>query len=252
MAIEPWRKGVVIKIEQQTHSTRRFFIQIPELDRFDFKPGQFVTLDLPIHEKPNKRWRSYSIASWPDGSNVIELCIVLLDDGLGTHYLFNEVKEGSEFTLRGPVGVFTLPDLLENDLFLICTGTGVAPFRSMIHHIINNNIPHKDIHLIFGCRKFGDALYANELKDIMRKDSGFFFHTCYSREEPVNLGHLVRIGYVHQVYEELINEYQRQNNGELKPANFFICGWKNMIDQAKHRLLEIGYDKKSIHLELYG
>src|SRR6218665_1264145 len=106
MAIEPWRKGVVIKIEQQTHSTRRFFIQIPELDRFDFKPGQFVTLDLPIHEKPNKRWRSYSIASWPDGSNVIELCIVLLDDGLGTHYLFNEVKEGSEFTLRGPVGVF--------------------------------------------------------------------------------------------------------------------------------------------------
>jgi ferredoxin-NADP reductase len=143
-------------------------------------------LDLPIHEKPNKRWRSYSIASWPDGSNVFELCIVLLEDGMGTNYLFNEVKEGTEISLRGPVGVFTLPEPIDKDLYLICTGTGIAPFRSMIHHIISHNIPHKDIHLIFGCRKFGDALYANELKDLMRRDGGFFFHSCYSREEPEN------------------------------------------------------------------
>ena len=49
--LQPWRTGKVIRIEQQTASTRRFFIQVPELDVFDFKPGQFVTLDLPIHEK---------------------------------------------------------------------------------------------------------------------------------------------------------------------------------------------------------
>lgn len=252
MAVEPWRTGKVIRIEQQTHSTRRFFIQVPELEKFDFKPGQFVTLDLPIHEKPNKRWRSYSIASWPDGTNIFELCIVLLEDGLGTHYLFDDIKEGSEITLRGPVGVFTLPEVIDKDLYLICTGTGIAPFRSMIHHIISNNIPHKDIHLIFGCRKFGDALYANELKDMMRKDGGFFFHSCYSREEPENLEHLVRIGYVHQVYEELVNDYKQKNGGELQPANFYICGWKNMIDEAKERIQALGYDRKNIHQELYG
>ena len=98
MAVEPWRTGKVIKIEQQTDTTRRFFIQIPELQKFDFKPGQFVTLDLPIHEKPNKRWRSYSIASWPDGSNIFELLIVLLEEGAGTNWLFNNVTEGSELT----------------------------------------------------------------------------------------------------------------------------------------------------------
>jgi CDP-4-dehydro-6-deoxyglucose reductase len=57
------------------------------LNVFDFKPGQFVTIDLPIHEKPNKRIRSYSIASWPDGTNVFELLIVLAEHGLGTHFL---------------------------------------------------------------------------------------------------------------------------------------------------------------------
>ena len=57
-----------------------------------------------------ERWRSYSIASWPDNGNILELCIVLLEGGVGTSYLFNEVKEGSELILRGPVGVFTLDE----------------------------------------------------------------------------------------------------------------------------------------------
>ena len=59
---------------------------------FHFEPGQFVTLDLPIHEKPSKRWRSYSIASWPDETAVFELVIVLLEGGAGTKYLFEEIR----------------------------------------------------------------------------------------------------------------------------------------------------------------
>src|SRR6476469_7136454 len=152
MALQPWRKGIVTRIENETYNTRRFWIQIPELERFDFTPGQFVTLDLPIHEKPAKRIRSYSIASWPDGTNVIELLIVLLEGGAGTTYLFNQVNEGSELTLRGPQGVFILPANIDKDLFLICTGTGVAPFRAMVHYILLHKVPHKNIYLIFGCR----------------------------------------------------------------------------------------------------
>ena len=110
MALQPWRTGKVIRIENETPNTRRYWIQIPELEKFDFIPGQFITLDLPIHEKPNKRIRSYSIASWPDGTNVLELVIVLLEGGLGTTYLFNNIVVGSELTLRGPQGVFTLDD----------------------------------------------------------------------------------------------------------------------------------------------
>src|SRR6188508_2077499 len=143
MALQPWRTGKVIDIIQETHNTRRYFIQIPELEKFDFIPGQFVTLDLPIHEKPNKRIRSYSIASWPDGTNVLELVIVLLEGGLGTTYLFNNIVVGSELTLRGPQGVFTLDDEdLQKEIIMICTGTGIAPFRSMATYIKLHNIPH--------------------------------------------------------------------------------------------------------------
>ena len=53
--LEPWRTGKVIKIENATALTRRFWIQVPELEAFDFKAGQFVTLELHIHEQKNKR-----------------------------------------------------------------------------------------------------------------------------------------------------------------------------------------------------
>ena len=153
MALE-WVEGVITKIENETPNTKRFYFEIPSLEKFDFIPGQFVTLDLPIHEQKNKRWRSYSIASAPNGTNTFELVIVHLEGGLGTTYLFNEVAVGSKITLRGPQGVFTLPKNFDNDVYFICTGTGIAPFRSMITYIHENKIAHNNIHLIFGCRKF--------------------------------------------------------------------------------------------------
>jgi ferredoxin-NADP reductase len=240
---EPWRTGRFIKIEKITEATWRFWIEIPELSTFDFKPGQFVTLDLPIADKPNKRWRSYSIASHPNGTNVVELVIVLLEGGLGTHYLFNHVEVGTEVQLRGPQGVFTLPETIDKDLFFICTGTGIAPFRSMMHHIKLHNIEHKNIYLIFGCRKLCDSLYGEELKELTSQVSDFHYIPTYSRENRENED--IQHGYVHAIYQNILN-------AEKPSAHFYLCGWKNMIDDAKQNIISMGYDKKSIHLELYG
>lgn len=239
MALLPWQKGTVIRIEDHTHNTRRFWVEVKELERFDFKPGQFVTLDLPIHEKINKRVRSYSISSWPDGTNVFELLIVLAEQGLGTQYLFNEIKVGSELVFRGALGVFTLPENLEKEIFLICTGTGIAPFRSMINHLYLHQTPFKEIHLVFGCRWKKDLLYYDEIKELEEKLPNFHYHPTLSREHWE--GHH---GYVHPVYEQLCRDRPE--------ALFYLCGWKQMIDEAKKRIIEMGYDKKAIHQELYG
>jgi ferredoxin-NADP reductase len=250
--LQPWQTGKVIRIESATESTRRYWIELVSGEPFEFKPGQFVTLDLPIHEKPSKRWRSYSIASWPDGSPVFELVIVLLEGGAGTTYLFEQVVVGSELTLRGPQGNFTLPDPVDKDLFLICTGTGIAPFRSMVHHILNHNIPHQEIYLIFGCRLICDALYMKEMEDLERELPGFHYLPTFSREQP---DHLIRIGYVHGVYQELCRKKKSAlapGSGSVHPASFYLCGWKNMIDDAKKNIVELGFDRKTIHLELYG
>lgn len=240
--LEQWYTGVVTKIVNETHNTRRFWIRVPEKATFDFKPGQFITLDLPIHEKKNKRWRSYSIASHPNGSNEIELVIVLLEGGAGSTYLFTEVTEGSELLLQGPLGKFTLPDQMEKDLFLICTGTGIAPFRSMIHHLKLHDIPHPNIYLISGSRKEGDLLYKAEMMQLQQEMPGFQYIPTLSREEDTSWAG--RKGYVHAVYEELL--------ADKRPAHFYLCGWKAMIDEARQRIQAMGYDRHDVHLELYG
>lgn len=240
MAVAPWRKGIFTEIKQETYNTRTYRIKIPELDRFDFKPGQFVTLDFPIHEKPARRWRSYSIASAPDNTNEIELVIVLLEEGAGTTWLFEHVKEGDEIPVRGPQGVFTLPDKIDTDLFFICTGTGIAPFRSMLHHIRNTGLPeYKNIYLLCGTRTQKDLLYHADMIQLSKVLPKVHYIPTLSREKWEG-----RTGYVHPIYEELLKDKQ--------PAHFYLCGWKEMIREAKQRIEALGYNRKMIHQELYG
>ena len=89
------------------------------------------------------------------------------------------------------------------------------------------------------------------------KFPGFHYLPTFSREVASNSNHLVRIGYVHTVYEEIckakmiIGEPPAEQS-TVTPANFYLCGWKNMIDEAKRKIQELGFDRKSIHQELYG
>ncbi len=232
--LETWLRGKVIRISDETSDTRRFWIEVPELDKFDFIPGQFITLNLPIHEKPNKRQRCYSIASSPDGTNVFELLIAVYKNGLGTLYFFNEVKVGSELSFNGPQGIFNLKEPIDEDIFMICTGTGIAPFRSMVHHIKNQSIPHQNIYLIFGCRTKSVILYYDEMTMFQKTMQGFHFIPTLSKEQWD--GHT---GYVHHVYESLCKD--------RKPARFFFAGCKGMIEDAKKIITGMGYDKIMIH-----
>jgi len=242
--LQPWQDAVVTKIIQETPSTKRFWLALASGNVFDFTPGQFVTLDLPIHEQKNKRWRSYSIASAPSNSNEFELVIVHLEGGAGTTYLFNEVTLGSVIKLRGPQGVFVLPNEISTDLYFICTGTGVAPFRSMILDIHQKKTPHQNIHLLFGCRQYTDCLYGQEFKTLEASEPNFYYHPSFSRETEIREG--ANPGYVHATYKKLLDA------GASKEAQFYICGWKNMVDEARTSLADLGIPKNQIHFELYG
>lgn len=244
-----WYDSNVIRIEDQAVNTKRFWVEVPKEEVIDFKAGQFVTMDLPIHEKRLKRWRSYSIANHPDKTNQLEFCIVRLEGGAGTEYLFDEVTVGSSIRFKGPSGGFVLPETLDADLVLICTGTGVAPFRSMLWDLHLNQKPHHNIHLIFGTRYADGILYRDEFEELMEKMPGFRYSVALSREQNIDPGQFpfeVYSGYVHQIYRR----YYEQKRDDL---HFYICGWSNMIDDAVENLvIRMGYDKGQIHYELYG
>ncbi len=231
----------VTKIIDESHNTRRFFFRIPEMEHFNYGAGQFVMLDLPIESKI--KTRSYSIASAPDGSNTLELLISLNPEGLGTPYLFNNIKVGSTLPLSQPAGKFMQPPAtnIDTDICMICTGTGIAPFRAFLHDIKNRKVPHGNINLIFGSRFEKDLLYREEMEELADIIPNFKYTTVLSREE--NPQYKGEKGYVHAVYEKLYEAKQ--------PAMFYLCGWKVMVKEARDKLMAMGYDKKVIKFELY-
>jgi NAD(P)H-flavin reductase len=227
----------VTDVIDATERTKRFFFQFPPEVDFTFRPGQFVMMDLPINSKVTNR--AYSIASAPDGNNSFELVISKKPVGLGTNYLFHEVKKGSVLQVTRALGKFGLPEPIEHDICFVCTGTGIAPFRSMLFHIYKKRIPHKNLYLVFGNRWKADILYREEFEKLEKEHSDFKFIPILSRETEWQ----GRKGYVHDVYEELFSD--------KRAASFYVCGWEEMTKEARKRIAEMGYDRKFIRFEVY-
>lgn len=235
-----WIDAKLTKTVERSETTRSFFLELQDVEQFKFTAGQFITLDLDIGEKRLDRWRSYSIANEPNESNVIELVIVRVPFGKATSYLWEKTQIGDVFKLKGPGGVFCLPKTIENDLVFICTGTGIAPFRSMIHDIQKHTKAYRNIDLIFGTRNKGGILYLEEWMQLRADMQNFNFSVALSREEYEGYQ-----GYVHQLYLQKYSEVAENRT-------FYLCGWQNMVDEAKSNLLRLGYGESQIVEELYG
>lgn len=239
-----WYEGKVIEILELNHNTKQFRIKVLVEDdcAFDYLPGQFITLDLPVSEKRLNRWRSYSIANSPNRDNIIELCIVKNESGIATPYLFDEVHVDSVLKFKGPDGGFVLPEDLDKEMIFICTGTGIAPFRSMIDYLVTRGENFKKIHLIFGTRYENDILYKDEFLSLSQKLPNFSYSIALSREKIEDYYD----GYVHQIYKTLYKDVRSDRI-------FYICGWSAMVDQCVNNLIvDMNYQPSQIKYELYG
>ena len=244
-----WYECKLVASREIAPQTRLFTMMVLDVDQFSFTPGQFITFDLPIHEKRLHRWKSYSISNSPDGTNNIELCIVKNEGGLGTHYLFNQLRIGDKLTFKGPEGHFILPDSMPESIYFVCTGTGVAPFRSMLWELGKHPEKAPAIRLIFGTRTMEKVLFWNEWQVLIRLLPDFEVHIALSSVETLPANDYQQVcfykGYVHQIY-------LHSQRIDLTKSVFYICGWQKMIDEAQKNLLNLGLSSANIRTELYG
>jgi len=234
--------AVLVDIIKETNKNWRFIFESPLYDTLNYKSGQLVQLVAKPGEK-DQIVRNYSIASWKDGTNKFELIITYLNHGMMSEYLFKDVSIGDEFLYKGPMGIFTLPDnLMDRDIYLVSTGSGISPFRSMINYIYKNKVPFKSIKLFFGTRTESDLLYRDELEKIQKELPNFEYIPTLSQESKEGF----REGHVHEHYLKLIDESSE------KPWVYF-CGWDRMISEGRFHLDERGFEMtKDIRVEIFG
>ena len=232
--------GILVDIIKETKSNWRFVFESPLYNEINFTPGMLVQLIAKIGE-PDSIVRNYSIASWPDGTNRFELIITYLEGGQMSRKLFSKSKIGDEFLYNGPMGVFTLPETIDRDIYFVSTGSGISPFRSMLGYIDKHKIPTKNIKLFFGTRKEEDIPYYEEMKNYQKTIPNFEYIPCLSQEKWE--GHN---GYVHSAYLPEITTLDE------KPL-FYFCGWDRMIREGRGYLDDLGYEMmKDIRVEIFG
>ena len=225
-------KAILRETRELAPEVRHFVFAIEGVERFEFTPGQFVSLHGEIGGK--QITRAYSLAAPPNG-NLIELCLNRVAGGHFSPLLF-ELVPGDAVELTGPVGFF-VPKPTQRANVLVATGTGIAPYRSMLPSLLEASRP---VTLIFGTRYEETILYRREWENWEERFPTFRFWPTLSRAGPEWTG---RRGYVQASLAEAL--------GGSLDADVFVCGLRAMVDEVRALAKSLGLDRKQIVYEKY-
>lgn len=259
--------ATLIEREDLTDELAIFRIRYDDGEVPDFIPGQFTTLGFVADDQPPPRpgrpprvkliRRAYSIASSPLTRDHLEFYVVEVEDGKLTPRLWN-LKPGSRlFMDRRISGHFTLEGVPDGkDLIMISTGTGLAPYVSMLKTYRGTGRWRKFI-IIHGTRLCCDLGYQAELERIAGDDPSVIYLPTCTREPEGSIWNGMR-GRVHLALEP--DFYQKLVGSPLTPeqCHVFLCGNPQMIDECESQLTARGFAVRNrqnpdgnIHFERY-
>jgi CDP-4-dehydro-6-deoxyglucose reductase len=227
-------KARLIEAREIAPEVKHFVFDVPEVEQLPYLPGQFVSFSRDFGEK--KVTRAYSTASPPAG-NRFELCLNRVKDGLFSPYLF-DMRPGDTVEMKGPLGFFTWRFPV-SDSILVATGTGIAPFRSMLQSYFASG-GESQITLVYGVRYEESLLYRAECEELERRHSNFRFLPTLTRPDESWRGLTGRV-----------QTHTLEILGDRRDVDVYICGLKAMVDDMRKRLKEIGLDRHRIIFEKY-
>jgi ferredoxin-NADP reductase len=221
-----------------TPDVHHFDFEVPGRHELHFTPGQFVSVVEKVDGQ--EITRAYSIAS-PRGGNRFALCLNRVPDGLFSPLLFT-LRPGEEVEMHEPLGYFTLRHPDRRALF-VATGTGIAPFRSMLLDHLPRTQPH--ITLLFGARYEHGLLYREDMERLAREFKTFRFLPTLTQPGESWKGRRGR------VQEHLDEALSLRTPEEIVNVDVYVCGLKEMVDDVRQELKRRGFDRKQIIYEKY-
>lgn len=211
---------------------------------FRFEAGQWVNLVLPLvdeHGRPLRR--AYSVASAPNDTPRFELAVTRVEHGPASCFL-HAAQPGLCLEVKGPLGTFTRPLATAAPSLFVATGTGIAPFRAMVHAAVAAGRA-EPLWVLMGVRSLEEALYLEEFQRLSA------LHPCVRVEVTLSRpqqGWRGRTGYVQDHVVELWTELSARG---VAP-HAYVCGLKKMLLQVREVLrVQLGVDRKHVHAEAY-
>jgi CDP-4-dehydro-6-deoxyglucose reductase len=196
----------------------RIRLKLPANEKLVFLAGQFIEFLL----KDGSR-RSFSMANAPHDADLIELHVRHVAGGQFTDHVFNKMKERDILRCEGPFGTFFLREESDKPVVFVASGTGFAPVKAVIEHMLHKGIT-RPAALYWGGRRPKD-LYLNELA----ASWPIKYVPVISEAQPED-NWTGRTGFVHRAVME--------DFPDLSGHQVYACGVPIMVDSARKDFVE--------------
>jgi CDP-4-dehydro-6-deoxyglucose reductase len=201
-------------------------LQLPATETFKFYAGQYVELIL----KDGKR-RSYSMANPPHAAAALELHIRHLPGGLFTDHVFGagatQMKEREILRIEGPLGSFFLREDSDLPIVMVASGTGFAPIKAIIEHMVHQEIK-RPVTLYWGGRRPSD-LYMHALAQNWAATIPNFSYVPVVSDALPEDAWTGRTGFVHKAV--------MQDFPDLAGHQVYACGAPIVVDSARREFV---------------
>ena len=252
--VETWTKGTrqirCMQIIDETVDVKTFIFVAEPPVKFDYQPGQFLTLNLDIDGKNIKR--SYSISSTPSRPHTIEITVkrVLAPNdeptappGLVSNWLHDNFKVGDRVEVDAPVGKFTNFVNPSTKLLLISAGSGITPMMSMSRWICDT-ASSVDIVFFHSARSPKDIIFRQELEMMTSRYPNFKLAITVTRPVPGQPWY----GYRGRINEAILPAIAP----DYQDRTVYVCGPNSFMESVKELLQNVGLPMENYYEESFG
>jgi len=232
LAATPHDRATVLDAWDETPLLRAVDLELPaSLAAAHSRPGQVVKVRTGAGEG------YFALASAPSGDRHVSLLVKR--GGRVADAAISAARPGAAIEVSAPFGNgFPVEEAIGRDVLLFAAGSGIAPIRALVQHILAHRADFKRVTLFYGQRRGGDFAYARE--HLAWERGGIRVVLCPSREDDAWRG--LR-GRVQEVARTLAL-------GGTSPGDAvaFVCGMTAMVDDVRATLGRSGLPPGRVHL----
>ncbi|GAA0680349.1 ferredoxin--NADP reductase [Marinobacterium maritimum] len=224
-----------LRVEQVVQETAdavslQFALAADQVERFRYRPGQFLTLRLPWQGE--HLLRCYSMSSAPTVDAQLRVTVKRVVEGRGSNWICDNVQPGDAIEVMQPAGVF-VPESLDGEFLLFAGGSGITPVFSILRSVLLRG--RGQVRLIYANRDEASIIFREALKELGEQYADRFdvIHLLDSVQGRPNVSLLRRLA------------------RGMESAQAFICGPGPFMDAAEAALQELKLPSESVHVERF-
>ncbi|MGV3640302.1 MAG: 2Fe-2S iron-sulfur cluster-binding protein [Adhaeribacter sp.] len=261
----------VVEVTRETSDAITIHFEHPDQKIIVSKPGQFLTLLVPV--KGQIQRRSYSLCSAPHEAPRLAVTVKRVPGGAVSNYLVDHCTAGMELEVYAPMGNFQVVPAADQarQMVLIGAGSGITPLMAMAKAVLHEE-PRSRVTLIYGNRNEESVIFRQQLRQLeegyagrlqvvhvlsqpqagarkggaLQAFTGLFKKKAAPQTEVPFARHTGRLN-----RKMLIDILQELQLTDYLDTEFYLCGPEGLMEEAREalRILKVGTDR--IHKESF-